>query len=47
MIREDMPYNPQLAQEIADRAGLKAERGSAMKSFDALPQEQKGRYTWQ
>lgn len=47
MIREDMPFDAQLAREIANRAGLKPERASAMKSFDAIPQEQKGRYTWQ
>ncbi len=47
MIREDMPYDPALAQEIATRAGLKAAKGSGMTSFQAIPQDSKGSYTWQ
>ncbi len=47
MVREDMPYNSQLAQEIVTRAGLKAAKGSGMTKFDAIPQEGKGQYTWQ
>jgi len=47
MIREDMPYDAQLAQEIATRAGLKAAKGSGMTRFDAIPQETKGNYSWQ
>ena len=47
MVREDMPYNSQLAQEIATRAGLKAAKGSGMTKFDVIPQESKGQYTWQ
>ena len=47
MIREDMPYNSQLAEEITTRAGLKTSKGSGMTAFDALPQESKGLYTWQ
>jgi len=47
LIREDLPFNAALAQEIVSRAGLKAGRNSAMKSFDAIPQDEKGIYTWQ
>lgn len=47
MIREDMPYDPVLAEEIATRAGLKAPRGSEMPDFNALPQDTKGTFTWQ
>ncbi|MBI3959028.1 MAG: hypothetical protein HY328_09480 [Chloroflexi bacterium] len=47
MIREDMPFNAALAQEIVTRAGLKAVKGSGMTRFDAIPQDAKGQYTWQ
>lgn len=47
MIREDMSYNSQLAEEIVTRAGLKAAKGSGMTKFDAIPQESKGQYSWQ
>lgn len=47
MVREDIPYYSQLAQEIVTRAGLKATKGSGMTKFDALPQDGKGQYTWQ
>lgn len=47
MIREDMPYDPQLAGEIVQHAGLKAARGSGMTDVAALPQDTKGSYTWQ
>lgn len=45
--REDMAYDPQLAQIIAERAGLKAKRGQAMQSFDKIPQDAKATYNWQ
>ena len=47
MIREDMPFNTALAQEIVTRAKLKAAKGSAMTRFDAIPQDAKGQYSWQ
>lgn len=47
MIREDMPFNPQLAQEIVTRAKLKAAKGSGMTRFDTIPQDKKGQYSWQ
>ncbi|MBX3050704.1 MAG: hypothetical protein KF753_04480 [Caldilineaceae bacterium] len=47
MIREDMPYDSQLAQEIVSRAGLKAAKDSGMTSFDDLPQDSKGQFSWQ
>ena len=46
LFREDLPYIPGLSDEIAKRAGLKPARGQAMQSFDSLPQDQKGAYTW-
>jgi hypothetical protein len=45
--REDIAFNPELAQIIAERAGLKAKRGQAMQNFDAIPQDAKGAYNWQ
>jgi len=47
MVREDIPYNAQLAQEIVTHTGLKTGRGSAMQGFDAIPQDEKGAYSWQ
>jgi len=47
MVREDMPYHVELAREIASRAGLSADRDNPMKSFDAIPQDAKGVYSWQ
>jgi len=47
MIREDISYNSQLAEEIVARAGLKAAKGSGMTKFDAIPQDSKGQYSWQ
>ena len=47
MIREDIPFNAALAQEIVTRAGLKASKGSGMTRFDSIPQDAKGLYTWQ
>ena len=44
--REDLPYVPALAEEIANRAGLTAEGQQAMQTFDGIPQEEKGTYTW-
>ncbi|RME59201.1 MAG: hypothetical protein D6790_10920 [Caldilineae bacterium] len=46
LIREDLPYDPQLAAIIAEKAGLKPERGQAMTSFDAIPQDAKGVFVW-
>jgi len=46
LYREDLPYIPALAEEIAARAGLSPERQQAMQSFDSIPQEDKGTYTW-
>ena len=46
LYREDLPYIPALAEEIAARAGLSPERQQAMQSFDSIPQEEKGTYTW-
>jgi hypothetical protein len=45
--REDIVFNPELARIIAERAGLKAKRGQAMQSFDAIPQNAKETYNWQ
>jgi len=47
MIREDIPFNAALAQEIATRAKLKATKGSGMPHFDMLPQDKKGQFSWQ
>jgi len=47
MIREDMPFNAALAEEVVTRAGLKAPKGSKMTRLDAIPQDAKGQYTWQ
>jgi hypothetical protein len=47
MVREDIPYYSQLAEEIVARAGLKAPKGSGMTKFDAIPQDGKGQYSWQ
>lgn len=47
MVREDMSYNSQLAEEIATRSGLKAAKGSGMTEFDVIPQDGKGQYSWQ
>ena len=46
LFREDLPYLPGLAEEIASRASLKPERGQAMQSFSSIPQDEKGTYTW-
>ncbi len=46
LYREDLPYIPALAEEIAARAGLTPERQQAMQTFDSIPQEEKGTYTW-
>ncbi len=46
LYREDLPYIPALAQEIAARAGLTPERQQAMQSFDSVPQQEKETYTW-
>ncbi len=46
LFREDLPYISGLAEEIANRAGLSPARGQAMQSFDSLPQDEKGAYTW-
>jgi hypothetical protein len=46
LFREDIPFIPELAGEIADRAGLKPERGQAMQSFSSIPQDGKDSYTW-
>lgn len=45
--REDVVFNPELARIITERAGLKAKRGQEMASFDQIPQDAKGTYTWQ
>ncbi|MBX2998695.1 MAG: hypothetical protein KF893_09325 [Caldilineaceae bacterium] len=45
--REDIVFDPELARLIAERAGLKAKRGQAMQSFDAIPQDAKETYNWQ
>ncbi len=46
LFREDLPFIPELAEEIASRAGLTPERRQAMQSFDSIPQDEKGSYTW-
>jgi hypothetical protein len=46
LFREDFPYYTGLAEEIANRAGLKPERGQAMQTFASIPQDEKGTYTW-
>ena len=46
LFREDLPYLPQLAEEIATRAGLKPEGRQAMQSFSSIPQDIEGTYTW-
>ena len=46
LFREDLPFIPELATEIAGRAGLKPARGQAMQSFADVPQDAKGTYTW-
>lgn len=46
LFREDLPFLPDLAEEIASRAGLNAERGQAMQSFSSIPPDEKGTYTW-
>lgn len=46
LFREDLPFIPELAEEIAGRAGLKPERRQAMQSFDSIPQDERGSYTW-
>jgi hypothetical protein len=45
--REDVVFNPELAKIVAERAGLKVKRGQDMQSFDAIPQNAKGTYSWQ
>jgi hypothetical protein len=44
--REDLVFNPQLAAIVAERAGLKAQRGQAMQNFDQIPQNVKETYSW-
>ena len=46
LFREDLPYLPDLAAEIASRAGLKPESGQAMQSFSSIPQDEKATFTW-
>ncbi len=46
LFREDLPYIPELAEEIANRAGLTPERRQAMQSFESIPQDEKASYTW-
>jgi hypothetical protein len=46
LAREDMPYDPELARLVAEKAGLKPERGQKMQNFDQIPQDEKGVYTW-
>ena len=46
LFREDLPYLPDLAHEIASRAALKPESLQAMQTFSSIPQEEKGTYTW-
>ncbi|MXY92737.1 MAG: hypothetical protein F4Y42_04720 [Caldilineaceae bacterium SB0664_bin_27] len=46
LFREDLPFIPELAGEIASRAGLKPERRQAMQDFDSIPQDDKATYTW-
>ncbi len=46
LYREDMPYYPGLAEEIVGRAGLKPQGRQAMQDFAAIPQDEKGTYTW-
>ena len=46
LFREDLPYLPELAEEIASRAGLKPEGRQAMQTFSSIPQDDKGTYTW-
>ena len=46
LYREDIPFIPALAEEIAARAGLTPERQQEMQSFDSIPQEEKATYTW-
>jgi len=46
LFREDLPFIAELAEEIASRAGLTPERRQAMQSFDSIPQDEKGSYTW-
>lgn len=46
LFREDLPFIPELAEEIASRAGLTPERRQAMQSFDSIPQDEKATYTW-
>lgn len=45
--REDLVFTPELAKVVAERAGLKPQRGQAMTTFDSIPQGSKGKYTWQ
>lgn len=46
--REDVYYLlPDFAQEITQRAGLKAQKGQAMQNFDSIPQDGKETYVWQ
>jgi hypothetical protein len=45
--REDIVFDPEFARIVIERSGLKAKRGQAMQSFDAIPQNEKGTYTWQ
>lgn len=46
LMREDLPYVPLLAEEIASRAALGPERGQAMQDFSSIPQDEKETYTW-
>ncbi len=45
--REDLVFTPELAKAVAEKAGLKPQRGQAMMTFDAIPQGTKAKYTWQ
>jgi hypothetical protein len=44
--RVDLAFNPELLKALASHAGLKAEKGSAFASLDAIPQDNPGTYTW-
>lgn len=46
LFREDLPFIPELAEEIASCAGLTPEKRQATQSFYSVPQNEKGTYTW-